>query len=321
VRGTICHHRPSQPVDLSRGLKVHWLEMFISGFEDIRVKKFFLSVLTVLIACGIAIPARAQKKDTLLLMQRLDSQQQMLINMQKTLDTQTAVLKTLIEQANDNVNSMKVQMEEMKKTTGQNLASNGARFDSMTGEIQSLTATQEEILARLAKLSEQLAQTQNIIQTLNTPSTALPGAPGVPGQPGASPAAAAPDADTLYKSGLSAFNGGQYQLAVQSFQEYLQYYSSTDLASNAQFYIGESYYSQGEYDKAIEEYTKCIDQFPKGNKVAAAQLKKGYALLAQDKESSGIKELRSLIQRYPNSREADLARQRLKKLGVSAGAR
>ena len=55
--------------------------------------------------------------------------------------------------------------------------------------------------------------------------------------------------------------------------------------------------------------------------MAAAQLKKGYALLAQDKESSGIKELRSLIQRFPNAREADLARQRLKKLGVSAGGR
>jgi tol-pal system protein YbgF len=264
---------------------------------------------------GAALPAHAQKKDTLLLMQRLDTMQQLMINMQKTLDTQTAVLKTLIEQANDNVNSMKAQMEELRKATGQNLASSGARFDAMTGEIQSLHSTQEEVLARLAKLSEQLAQTQNIIQTLSMPPAVAPGAGTTPVPP------TVPDAETLYKSGLSAFNGGQYQLAIQSFQEYLQYYGSTDLASNAQFYIGESYYSQGEYDKAIEEYTKCIDQYPKGNKVAAAQLKKGYALLAQDKESSGIKELRSLIQRYPSSREADLARQRLKKLGVSAGVR
>jgi len=281
------------------------------------VKKLSLLICTLFLASLGAAPAHAQKKDTLLLMQRLDTMQQMMINMQKTLDTQTAVLKTLIEQTNDNVSSMKAQMEELRKSTGQNLASNSARFDSMTGEIQSLTSSQEEILARIAKLSEQLAQTQNILQTLNAPPAAAPGAPGqtTPTPP------TVPDAETLYKSGLSAFNGGQYQLAVQSFQEYLQYYGSTDLASNAQFYIGESYYSQGEYDKAIEEYNKCVEQFPKGNKVAAAQLKKGYALLAQDKESSGIKELRSLLQRFPNSREADLARQRLKKLGVSAGGR
>lgn len=281
------------------------------------MKKLSLLIWTVVLASWSVSPAHAQKKDTLLVMQRMDTMQQMMINMQKTLDTQTAVLKTLIEQTNANVSSMKAQMEEMRKSTGQNLASNAARFDSMTGEIQSLTSSQEEILARIAKLGEQMAQTQNIIQTLNAP-TAVP--PGAPGQPAPTPPTV-PDAETLYKSGLSAFNGGQYQLAVQSFQEYLQYYSSTDLASNAQFYVGESYYSQGEYDKAIEEYNKCVEQFPKGNKVAAAQLKKGYALLAQDKESSGIKELRSLIQRFPNAREADLARQRLKKLGVSAGGR
>lgn len=281
------------------------------------MKKLSLLIWTVVLASWSVSPAHAQKKDTLLVMQRMDTMQQMMINVQKTLDTQTAVLKTLIEQTNANVSSMKAQMEEMRKSTGQNLASNAARFDSMTGEIQSLTSSQEEILARIAKLGEQMAQTQNIIQTLNAP-TAVP--PGAPGQPAPIPPTV-PDAETLYKSGLSAFNGGQYQLAVQSFQEYLQYYSSTDLASNAQFYVGESYYSQGEYDKAIEEYNKCVEQFPKGNKVAAAQLKKGYALLAQDKESSGIKELRSLIQRFPNAREADLARQRLKKLGVSAGGR
>lgn len=267
------------------------------------------------------VPARAQKKDTLLLMQRLDTMQQMLINLQKTVDSQTAVLKTLVEQANDNVNSMKASVDELRKATGQNLANNNARFDSMTSQIQSLGASLEETQARMAKLSDQIAQMQNTIQTLNTPpaGAATPGAGG-PAQPGvATPPV--PDADTLYKSGLSAFSGGQYQLAVQSFQEYLQYYGNTDLASNAQFYIGECYYSQGDYAKAIDEYNKCIEQYPKGNKAAAAQLKKGYSLLAQDKESSGIRELRSLVQRFPNSREADLARQRLKKLGVSTSGR
>ena len=145
------------------------------------MKKSCTALLAMVLAGWGAPPAHAQKKDTLLLMQRLDTMQQMMINMQKTVDTQTAVLKTLIEQANDNVNSMKAQMEELKKSTGQNLANNGARFDSMSGEIQSLTSTQEEILARLAKLSEQLAQTQNIIQTLNTPAPPPPGATGSPG--------------------------------------------------------------------------------------------------------------------------------------------
>jgi tol-pal system protein YbgF len=263
-----------------------------------------------------AQPALAQKKDTLLLMRQLDTMQQTITNIQRALDTQTAVLKTLVEQTNANVSSMKAQVEELRKATQQNLASSNARFDSMTSQIQNLSESLEEAKARLAKLSDQVAQTQNIIQTLNAPPATGPGGPANGTNP-----PAVPDADTLYKSGLSSYNGGQYQLAVQSFQEFLQYYGDSELASNAQFYIAECYYSQGDYKKAVEEYNKCIEQYPKGNKVAAAQLKKGYALLALDKQSAGIRELRSLIQRFPSSREADLARQRLKKLGITVSGR
>ena len=279
-----------------------------------RNRAIFLVLATLLGVCGTR-PAFGQKKDTLLLMRQLDTMQQTINNMQKTLDSQTAVLRTLVEQANDNVNSMKVTVDELRKATQQNLASSNARFDSMTSQIQTLSESLEEAKARLAKLSDQLAQTQNIIQTLNAPPAPAPGTTA----PGA--AASVPDAETLYKSGLSYFSGGQYQLAVQSFQEYLQYYGETDLASNAQFYIGECYYSQNDYSKAIEEYNKCIEQYPKGNKAAAAQLKKGYALLEMDQQQAGVRELRSLIQRSPNARESDLARQRLRKLGIAVSGR
>jgi len=286
----------------------------------LRKHAFFALLLAVLWASG-AQPALGQKKDTLLLMRQLDSLQQMILKMQSTLDTQTTVLKGLIEQANDNVNMMQATVAELQKVTQQNSASTNAKFDSMTGQILTLSESLEEAKARIAKLSEQVAQTQNIIQTLNAPPAAGSGslAPGS-SAPGGIPASV-PDAQTLYSSGLSYYNGGQYQLAIQAFQEYLQYYGDTDLASNAQFHIGECYYSQRNYEQAIEEYNKCLERYPRGNKLAAAQLKKGYALLALDNRQAGVRELRSLIQRYPNSQEADLARQRLRKLGIAVPGR
>jgi tol-pal system protein YbgF len=129
-----------------------------------------------------------------------------------------------------------------------------------------------------------------------------------------------PDADSLYTQGLSYYNGGQYDLSIQSFQDYLKYYKDTDRASNAQFYIGECYYSQQDYKNAIEAYDACGEKYPNGNKAAAAQLKKGFSLLALDEKTAGIRELRSLVQRFPDSHEADLARQRLKKLGITVPA-
>jgi tol-pal system protein YbgF len=271
-----------------------------------------------------AQPALGQKKDTILLMRELDTMRQMIMNMQKTLDSQTAILRTLVEQANDNVNSMKLTVDELRKATQKNLADNNARFDSMTSQIQVLSESLEEAKARLAKLSEQVAQTQNIIQTLNAPPT--PGAEASGTAP-ASPSgetklpAGVPDADTLYNSGRSYYNGGQYQLAAQAFQEYLQYYGDTDRASNAQFFIGDSYYFQGNFRQAVEEYDKCIERYPKGNKAMAGQLKKGFALIELGEKAAGVRELRSLIQRYPKSSEASLARQRLKQLGITVAGR
>jgi tol-pal system protein YbgF len=284
----------------------------------VTLRKQTILALMVFALLGAEVqPAYGVNKETVQMMQQLDQLQQAVQNLQKTVDTQTAVLKTLIEQANDNVNTMKVTITDLRGTMQQNLASTNARFDSLTSQIQALSESLDEAKARLAKLGDQMTQTQNILQTL--PLTAAP-------QPGTNPASptgeakpgAAPDADSLYNSGLSYYNGGQYQLAIQSFQDYLKYYGDSDRASNAQFYIGDCYYSQGNYTQAIDEYNKCIERYPTGNKLAAAQLKKGYALLAVDQKSAGIKELRSLIQRFPDAREADLARERLKKLGISS---
>lgn len=246
---------------------------------------------------------------------------------------------------------MKATVSELQKTNGENLAKDQNRFDQLTSQIQALSESVEEAKARMAKLEDKVAQTQAIIQTLNTPpqtpqqpagdqpaggndaggqgAASAGGQPGDLGsQPPAQPARpavrasrAVPDANSLYEQGIGYYNGGQYDLAQQAFQQYLDYYSDTDLASNAQFYIGECYYSQENYKKAIDAYNKCLERYPTGNKLAAAQLKKGYALLALGQTQAGSRELHSLIERYPNSHEADLARQRLKRASTTSTAR
>ena len=305
------------------------------------MRKHTLPLLIVAVL-GVSIPPSAfgVSKETIRMMEQLDNMQQALQNMQKTVDTQTAVLKTLIEQTNENVSAMKATITELQKTNGENLAKDQNRFDALTSQVQALSESVEEAKTRLAKLDDKVAQTQNIIQTLNNPSSPGPATnpsgpavtPADNSTPGGSSAAGRtvqdapkprniPDANSLYEQGLAYYNGGQYDLAIQAFQQYLEYYPDTDLASNAQFYVGECYYGQEDYKKAIDEYNKCLERYPTGNKLAAAQLKKGYALLALGQPQAGSKELRSLIDRYPNSREADLARQRLKRVAAAAPPR
>ncbi len=259
-------------------------------------------------------PIFGVSKETVEILERLDALQTAVQSLQKTVDTQGAVLKTLVEQANDNVNSMKKAVDDLRGPIQQTAASTGAHFDTMTTQMQALSDSLDEAKARLSKLSEQMAQMQRILETppvQPNPATGTPPGPGAPATP------PVPDADSLYSQGLSYYNGGQWDLSIQSFQDYLKYYKDTDRASNAQFYIGECYYSQGDYNKAIDAYDACSEKYPSGNKAAAAQLKKGFSLLALEQKTAGIRELRSLIQRFPDSHEADLARQRLKKLGIA----
>ena len=129
-----------------------------------------------------------------------------------------------------------------------------------------------------------------------------------------------PDADSLYNQGLSYYTGGQYDLSIQSFQDYLKYYKDTDRASNAQFYIGECYYSQKDYKRAIEAYDLCSEKYPTGNKAAAAQLKKGFSLLALEQKTAGVRELRSADPTFPGFARSRIGAPKAEEVG-HCGAR
>jgi tol-pal system protein YbgF len=155
----------------------------------------------------------------------------------------------------------------------------------------------------------------------NIPQQPLVGQPGSAPGPGATNAApTAPPADQLYNDGLRDYNANKNDLASQEFTQYLQAYGNTDLAGNAQFYLGEIAYRQQNFNGAVAAYNKVLDQYPGGNKSAAAQLKKGFALLELGQREAGIQELRSLVSRYPKSPEALQARDRLTKLGAAGAA-
>ena len=273
-----------------------------------------------------------------------------LIQGQKDLQTamaqNAAVDKTLMEQSMDTVNKMTGTMMALQKTVQDMQASSGARLDTMSTQIQGISDNLQETLARMGKLNQQLADTQNAIQGIDAklassappPASAAPPIVGAPGAPGAAsapgglppasgtPAAAAatmppgsaPSADLLYSNGLRDLNGKKYDLAAQEFSDYLKYYGTTDLASNAQFYLGEIFYAQQQYDQAIDAYGKVIDNYPKSFKLAPAHLKRALALISLGEKTSGVSELRMVVKTYPGTDEERRAKAKLQELGVAS---
>lgn len=176
---------------------------------------------------------------------------------------------------------------------------------SLSGQIQALQARLEETNFRLEQISQQAAAAA---QEARTSRDAAPGS-----------AAPAADPQSMYQAAYGDYLKHNYDLAVLGFQQYLQAFPDTELSDNAAYWIGECYFGQGKFADAIQQFDSLQQSYPRSDKSASAWLKKGYALLELTQRQAGITQLRKVIREYPGSDEANLARQRLRALGVDAG--
>lgn len=298
----------------------------------------FAAALLIGAFCGSLMgprPAHAVAREIIELQRDVTS----LLQGQKDLTTQLTqdhtVMRTLLEQSSDTVGKLNGTMSGLQKSVQDVQANSGARLDTMSTQVQGLSDNLEEIKSRLGKLNQQLVDLQGTVQNLDakisgggapaggTPAVASPTGGSASAQPSgsaASPSGPAPSADTLYSNGLRDITGGKYELARSEFEDYLKFYGDTDLASNAQFYLGEIAYSQRNYSQSVSEYDKVLTNYPKSFKLAPARMKKGLALLELGQKTQGVRELREVIKRYPGTEEERRARAKLKELGVAAAA-
>jgi len=271
-----------------------------------------LVVLIMMVAAPVT-PAFAVSKEMVQLQTQVQDLADRMARMQQSFDERMGIMRNLVEQSTDNVNKLTESMQTLQKGLQQQNTDSQTKIDQISGQIQTLNDSVDELKARLSKASKQLDEIQSQQQNL-APAQAQPGTPSA----SAGAATQAPPADVLYNNALRDYNSARYDLALAQFQDYIKYYPTTDLAGNAQFYIADVEYRAGNFEAAIASYDKVLEQFPGGNKAAAAQLKKGYSLLELGRKDSGIRELNSLIQRFPRTIEATQARERLHKLGASA---
>jgi len=282
-------------------------------------KKIFSLLLAVgFMATCVAQPAFAGTKEQLIQLQTtVQILQDNIAKMQTSFDERMGVMRDMVTQQTDSVNKMGSTIDTLSKALQQQNNDSAGKVDQVSGQVQSLHDAVDELKARLAKVSKQLDDLQGTVNNIQAPPAAQPGATPNNTQPAQNQA---PPADVLYNDALRDFNAGKNDLALQEFNQYLQFYGNTDLAGNAQFYVGEIEYRAADYQSAIKDYNKVLDQFPGGNKNAAAQLKKGFAFLELGQRDAGVQELRSLLNRYPKSPEAIQARDRLNRLGAAGTA-
>jgi tol-pal system protein YbgF len=125
-------------------------------------------------------------------------------------------------------------------------------------------------------------------------------------------APAPPAAGELYTQAYADFARGDYDLAIQEFQQYLQHYPSLHLADNAQFWIGECLYGKQQYTEAIAAWDTLFRQYPGTDKIPDARYKKAMALERVGRRSQALLEYRYVMEHFPNSEAGRKAKEKVR---------
>lgn len=166
----------------------------------------------------------------------------------------------------------------------------------------------ELLSARIAAMEENIGSSGDRRARVYTPPPAQASASA---DSAAEPASVV-DADREhYDAAYLELLKGNYDLAIASFQEYLARFPDTDLADNAQYWIGECHFARGETADAIDSFLAVETRWPNSDKIPGALLKVAYCHQNENNTAGARRVFEELIARYPNSDEARLSREKL----------
>src|SRR6188474_2481883 len=202
----------------------------------------------------------------------------------------------------DTLKTVTTRLDEQAAASRKGFADQKLLVDNVAGDLRVLREKLDETNVRLTSLSQDVDGLRDSIPQLTAQPAAVPGAtdpngaPAVPGATGQTPLTGTAPAPApagvgatgttprrLYETAYADYTAGQWSLAVQGFETYLKTYPKSDLADDAQYYIGESYAGDSKYREAAAAYEKMIRDYPSSDQLPEAYYKTGitYERLGQ----------------------------------------
>ena len=186
------------------------------------------------------------------------------------------------------------------------------RTDETTVRIATLGQELEALRSSILQMPAPVATATDPVDPNAPPGTVPPPAPALPSTAGLSPT-------RMYETAWADYTAGQWSLAITGFDTFLKAFPKSEMADEAQFYIGETHYVAGRYPDAVAAYNQVIQNYPASNSVLEAYYKRG---LAQERLGEGEAARASwefLVKNHPESDPGRLAKQNLDRLGRKPG--
>jgi tol-pal system protein YbgF len=251
----------------------------------------FAIVAALLVLPG---PARAASKEVDRLQTQMTGLQGQLLDLQRAFEDSQRELRRLNESLAELNVSLKKSLQDQ-------------RIQS-----EATAAAMKDLTDRVAEIGERvraLKAAPVVGGGVETPPGV--GAAGAPAAPGSAPAASPPAPRELYSQAYADYARGNYDLAIQEFQDVIRLYPTESLAGNAQYWVGECLYGKQKYAEAVEAWNSFFRDYPSSEKLPDARYKKGVALEKLGRRSQAMVEWRYVVDRFPNTPAAQKAREKL----------
>jgi tol-pal system protein YbgF len=267
----------------------------------LSAKRLITSV--VLLAC-LTVLAPAQKKEQQDKIDRMAVQleelktefillQRQMQAMQETFNKTNGEARTLIEQMGDNIAAIR----RAQSSVATNATETALQISQMGERV---SATNQ----RMERLSEQFAQLKKLIEDVPKQPVLAQMTPG--------------NAEQLFGAAVSDYYRGNYDLALSEFRQYVDTFPTSELADNAQYWVGEILYAQKKLPEAANEWEKVATISPQGDKTRVALYKRALVLLDLGKKEEAVAQLLAITKTFPNTSEATLATQQLQQIAPEA---
>lgn len=281
------------------------------------MKKILLIVAALPLMCVIAVPARAQNREHLQMAAELRMMQE-----------QQQQLGLAISQLADAIKALNGRLDDSNNATRKGFADQKIAIDSMADNLRAIRERTDDTNVRLGTLREEIDALSKTVTSLSQSTQAAPpidpNAP--PPAPGATPPPPVPStaglsAPRMYQEAFADYAAGQYRVAIEGFEQLIRTFPTSELADNAQFFIGEAQFAQMRFADAITAYNAVIQNYPTGDQVPNALYKRGLAQRQLGQTDAARASWELAVQKFPGTEGANLSKQKLDGLGPPPPAR
>jgi tol-pal system protein YbgF len=255
-------------------------------------------------------PAGAVSKDMVELQQQVAQLIQGQQDLRSAIDTNSATMKTLIQQSIDTVNQMNAQMGSVQKSMQEVQANTGSRFDSIDQKTQGISDNLADVQSRVGKLSQQLTDIQSSLQSIDAKVSGAGSAPPAVEPPPGSPAGS-------YPAPSSSSPGGPAGAAPPNYGPPSSYnatpgYSPSStpagppaamapISADTLYHNALRDYTTGSYDLSRQEFTDYIRNFPSTDLASNSQFYLGEIFYSQGDYKNAITAYDLVLTKYPQS--------------------